>query len=204
MNLNLTVADEMSADPITIMPHQTLKEAYKVMYAKNIRHLPVVDQDGKVCGIISDRDIQRGMDSKVASTIGFRFESLSLSDDKHVQDYMAWPLKMISREASLKEAASIMLHDRVSALVVVENEEVVGIITTDDMLHTLIFLLDDKSGDMMNINEYLKSDRPKLSKEQEIAEESNVIPGYEGEDEDELIGEEEIINEGGRFAVAVQ
>ncbi len=201
MNVHLTVADEMSADPITIMPHQTLKEAYKMMYAKNIRHLPVVDQDGKICGIISDRDIQRGMDSKVASTLGFRFESLSLDDEKKVMDYMTWPLKMISRNASLKDAAHMMLTDRVSALVVVEGEEMVGIITTDDMLHTLIFLLDDKEGEQMNIDEYLKADRAvRLSLKQDIADESAVIPGYEDEDDD--LDEDEI-DAGRTFAAVV-
>ena len=59
--LGQTVADVMSDRPITIQSHQLVKAAAKLMHDKKIRRLPVVDQEGKIVGIITQGDIVRMM-----------------------------------------------------------------------------------------------------------------------------------------------
>ena len=59
--LGQTVEDVMSDRPITIQAHQSVKEAAKLMHDKKIRRLPVVDQEGKIVGIITQGDVVRMM-----------------------------------------------------------------------------------------------------------------------------------------------
>src|ERR1700675_720056 len=55
----MVVRDVMTEDPFTIEPDAPLDRARDVMRAKNLRHLPVVDQAGWIIGIIADRDLRR-------------------------------------------------------------------------------------------------------------------------------------------------
>ncbi len=57
--LGQTVADVMTPNPITITCHHTVKEAARILHQKNIRRLPVVDENNKVVGIITRGDIVR-------------------------------------------------------------------------------------------------------------------------------------------------
>jgi CBS domain-containing protein len=59
--LGQTVGEVMSDKPISIYPHQTLKEAAHLMHEKKIRRLPVINDDGQVIGIITQGDIIRTM-----------------------------------------------------------------------------------------------------------------------------------------------
>jgi acetoin utilization protein AcuB len=56
---NLTVDRIMSADPLTIHPAQTIGDAAEIMLEKRVSGLPVVDDDGAICGIITESDIFR-------------------------------------------------------------------------------------------------------------------------------------------------
>lgn len=56
---SLEVERVMTSDPATIYPDQTINEAAKIMLEKRISGLPVVDRDGRICGIITESDIFR-------------------------------------------------------------------------------------------------------------------------------------------------
>lgn len=62
----ITVREVMTADPVTVSPSATVRDAAKLMFDKWFRHLPVVSEDGAVAGIISLRDllslVSQGMD----------------------------------------------------------------------------------------------------------------------------------------------
>ncbi|MEA2517218.1 MAG: hypothetical protein QOG16_1056, partial [Actinomycetota bacterium] len=63
---NVSLADVMTKDPVTVDPDSSIQEAAKIMFDKWFRHLPVTTGDGKVVGIISLRDllslVAQGMD----------------------------------------------------------------------------------------------------------------------------------------------
>ena len=59
--LGQTVGEVMSDQPVTIKPNQLLPQAARLLHEKNIRRLPVVDEDGQVIGILTSGDIIRTM-----------------------------------------------------------------------------------------------------------------------------------------------
>jgi acetoin utilization protein AcuB len=99
------------------------------MRDKGIRHLPVV-QDGKLAGIISNRDLQ------FIETLGTLDIESSLVEDAMVLD----PLRF-SPSATLKEVAHSMVSSKAGSAVIVDNEKVVGIFTNVDALRALTTLI---------------------------------------------------------------
>lgn len=58
---NVPVGELMSSPLITINPNNSIKDAIEIMQQKDIRRLPVVDNKGKMVGIITDKDVFRAM-----------------------------------------------------------------------------------------------------------------------------------------------
>lgn len=142
----LTVADEMTKNLVTISGAETMSTAYSLMFANKIRHLPVLDRDGAIEGILSDRDVQRAMVSEVSDGFGFKVESVKFKENSKVVDYMAWPVVTYEHDTEIKTVIQAMLDKKVSAFLVTKNGDVVGIVTTDDFMNLLKNLL-EKSDD---------------------------------------------------------
>lgn len=126
----------MSIRPTTIRDNASLEQAYQIMRDNDFRHLPVMDKEGSVVGIISDRDVQRGMRVK---KIGPLQQEASFDPDFVVEDFMSWPVYMVLETTPLKIILEEFLTQKVSAFLV-ENEHgaLSGIVTTDDMLKVLL------------------------------------------------------------------
>lgn len=128
---------------ISIEKKDSLLSAYKKMQINRIRHLPVTDEDGNVVGILSDRDVSRAMHSHVLKKGPTKSEEITFDEEARVQDYMSFPVKISSKNRALKEVAKEMVKEKISALLVLDdNESVLGIITTEDLLRVLIEILD--------------------------------------------------------------
>lgn len=125
----------------TIRFDASMREAFEAMKEHKIRHLPVVDDDGLIVGLLSDRDVQRSM---VPRKDGPSFEEPSCEfDPSHrVGDFMSWPVKAVEQHERVADVAERMLREKVSAfLVFTSNRAPVGIVTTDDLLKLLVSLL---------------------------------------------------------------
>jgi CBS domain-containing protein len=128
----------MSRDLIVANWTDSLEDAYVVMRTKGVRHLPVVDEHGLIVGIISDRDMQRAMqveqpDLRSGYPARAEFDPIAI-----VRDFMSWPIESIDEGTALGAAARRMIHRKISALLVTSQEEVVGIITSEDLLRALV------------------------------------------------------------------
>jgi acetoin utilization protein AcuB len=136
----------MSAKLVTIHYQAPVTDAYRLMKERNIRHLPVVDDEGQVVGLMSDRDVQRAMKPKK----GVRLEeSLSYEFDPQfeVKDFMSWPVRSVEESVHVVEVAQRMLSEKVSAFLVMSaHRHPVGIVTTDDLLRLLISLMTKEPG----------------------------------------------------------
>ncbi len=118
----------MSTDLVTIRKEASIQEAMALMKQKSIRHLPVVDEQMKLLGWITDADL-RGV------LIASMLEELTL------EDVMVRKPFTVTSEMPLEEAARILLEKRVGGLPIVENGTLVGVITVVDVLSAFITFL---------------------------------------------------------------
>ena len=132
MNLVAPIANFMTTQLITVMPETPLLEVQKLMKENNIHHLPVVEFR-KIVGMISNSDFLhflRGFstnsyDSFVEETRLKRWTARDIMTDK---------LGKVSSQDPIRTAVDIFVANRFHALPVVDNEELVGIITTQDII----------------------------------------------------------------------
>ncbi|MBI4956777.1 MAG: CBS domain-containing protein [Myxococcales bacterium] len=120
MTKRLSVADVMSVAIITVSHADTLSDAHYKMKMADVRHLPVVDADGKVIGILSDRDL---------------LGAASLGQETPVGLCMSQPVHTITADMAAHEAAAIMLKHKIGSLPVVgPDRELQGLVTETDFL----------------------------------------------------------------------
>lgn len=130
------VKDWMTRDVITITPETTLPEAHKLMNDYQIRRLPVV-KDGHLVGIVTLGDI-RGAEASQATSLSI-WELNYLLSKLMVKEIMTCRPIVISQEATIDEAAQVMLDNKISGLPVVDyHGELVGIITESDIFRIVV------------------------------------------------------------------
>jgi CBS domain-containing protein len=124
------VRNWMTPHPITITPQTTLPEAQELMVDYHIRRLPVVHMDNLV-GIVTWRDINRAQTSD-DSTLSL--QELNLRRARlTAREFMSPAVITISPDATIGEAAGLMVEHRIGGLPVVEAGKLVGMITETDI-----------------------------------------------------------------------
>jgi CBS domain-containing protein len=130
----LQVRDLMTKDPITTGPALSLYDAYALMLENEVRRLPVL-QHGQLAGIITLSDIQRAL----PAALGAREATAVLqSSPLTVGDVMSTDPITVGPGDTLQEAAEQMLENQISALPVVEEGRVVGIVTESDIFRLVV------------------------------------------------------------------
>lgn len=133
----MLIKDWMSTPVITIGPDESMMKASKLLKDKNIRRLPVVDEKGKLIGILSDRDIKEASPSK-ATTLDVHELYYLLSEIK-VKDIMTKNPVRLKAEDSVEKAAVLLSEKSLGGLPIVDDDDsVLGIITEKDMFDILI------------------------------------------------------------------
>ena len=116
---------------------ERLENAYTRMNAIGVRHLPVVDDRGIIVGIVSDKDFYRAMQIDQPSFVSGKVAQPSFDPTSMVRDFMSWPVEAIDEDGSVAEAAKKMVDLKISALLVSRDSEVLGIVTSEDLLRIL-------------------------------------------------------------------
>lgn len=135
----MLVKDCMTPNPLTITPDSTHKKASELLREHNIHHLPVVNKEGKLVGILVEEDLIAAQPS-AATTLSI-YEIHSLLSKLQVNQIMSRPVFTITPECPLEDAARLMLNEDIGCLPVMENDRVVGIITDTDIFKALAMLL---------------------------------------------------------------
>ncbi len=172
----IPVSTSMAHRLLTTGPNESLQSAYQRMDRRGVHHLPVIDDEGKLVGLLSHRppcetseEVFRKPAARVAGAFASQhrgaletvFESSFENLDESVlaasivtqtvgQAMVPHPT-VISPSTEIRDAAKLMIDSKVSALVVVDRREVVGLITHEDMLRVLVDLLDGNLGDLRQI-----------------------------------------------------
>ena len=124
------VGNHMTLDPVTVRPNTTVVRVAEIARHKSIRHLPVVDDAGRLVGMVTDRDIR--------SAVGY---DPTQHLDLHVEEIMTPDPNTISADAPLEDAVIQMCKRRFGALPVMEQGRLVGIITRHDIVVAMYNLL---------------------------------------------------------------
>jgi acetoin utilization protein AcuB len=133
----MTVRDLMTRQPVTIQPSETCQEAVRRMHAARVRHLPVVDGEGHLVGIVTDRDVRHHLFSPAAYRDLGTVRVDALLRQVPVSHIMSWPVITAGPDDDVPATAAVMLERKLGALPVVERERVVGIVTETDLLRQL-------------------------------------------------------------------
>lgn len=141
--MKTTVTNAMSKDLVTIRNDESMDQAFRKMKGWGIRHLPVSDQNGRIVGILSDRDVQRAMRSQVTVDERVLAEQVEFPDGALARDYMSWPVLTVDVASDVRSAAGTMIRKKVSSVLIVDQQRPVGIVTAEDLLRVLIEVLDD-------------------------------------------------------------
>lgn len=133
-SFKMIVEEMMTTDVITLNQNDPIAKAMEVLHRFNIRHIPIVNDELQLVGIISDRDVRD------ASPSIFHRNS-------HLED-LEKPLKQIMKSDVItahpldfvEEIASFFYEYRIGCLPITQGSDIVGIVTEKDILHTLIQL----------------------------------------------------------------
>src|SRR6202158_490329 len=114
-----TVRDLMTEEVFTLRPQSNLATLYDLMDSKRVRHVPIVDSEGDLIGLVTERDLSR-------SALG-PLDDLPLSAErdevsrKKIRNIMATEPDSIEPSAPLKTAAEMLLENKIGCLPVVEG-----------------------------------------------------------------------------------
>jgi len=126
------VRDIMTTDVATLELNDKLRIADDVMQLGRIRHMPVLDENQEVVGIVSQRDLFRGA---LARCIGYgEYAQQKLLDQLVVKEVMSKNVATVNPYAPLQQAARLMLERKIGCVVVVEEDRLVGILTESDFV----------------------------------------------------------------------
>ncbi len=129
---SLQVSDFMSTDIVTLQRNDRLVLADHVMKERAIRHMPVVDDSGQVCGILSQRDLFRGALLKNLGYGGYLEEKML--DSVVVKEAMVSPVITTTPTTPIQQAACTMIEHKIGCLPVIDNGELRGILTEEDFV----------------------------------------------------------------------
>ncbi|MFV0447603.1 MAG: CBS domain-containing protein [Vibrio sp.] len=134
----IKVEDMMTRNPHTLLRSNTLSDAKHMMEALDIRHIPIVDADKKLLGVVTQRDILAAQESSLQKASS----TTSYTDDSPLYEIMHTQVMSVSPRAGLKESAMYMQKHKVGCLPVIAKGELVGIITDSDFVSIAISLLE--------------------------------------------------------------
>lgn len=125
----MLVREYMSESPVTVREDADYRTVFEIMDNQNLHHIPVVNADNDVVGILAHRDLQRAAGHFHAAPV-------------EVAEVMNESVVMIEPSASIATAAEQMMENRIGSLPVTEDgHHVVGMITETDLLRALRDLL---------------------------------------------------------------
>jgi len=153
--INVCVRDVMSRHPVTVGPDATLLDALVLMRGQKVSGLPVVDEAGKLVGVLSQRDVARTL--KTAGGIpevtglfdllmfGFSDDSAvsvpvlrRILEETNVRDAMSSPPIYLTADDSLELAAEMMRENEINRVPVMRGDRLVGIVTRHDLVRALV------------------------------------------------------------------
>ena len=147
----LNASDIMTTHVITVRKETTLKELAKLIYEHHINGVPVVDDEGKLIGIICESDLIRKDKKLHIPTVVTLFDAVFYLErpkkmEKEirrinattVEDLYVKEVITVDEKTPVDEIATIMTQKKVYTIPVMDGDRIVGIIGKDDLIRTLV------------------------------------------------------------------
>lgn len=128
----LTVADLMTTDVFTLYEDDNLRVLKELMNWRNIRHIPVIDQEGRLAGLMTHRDFLKLALSKLSGIN--ETEANEIYEDIAVGQVMRKNVAFASVDTPLSEIAEVMVSTKIGCLPILEDGKLKGIITEADFV----------------------------------------------------------------------
>jgi acetoin utilization protein AcuB len=129
----MLVKDWMTKEPLVVSPKTSIEEAIRTMRQYRVRHLPVVKNEDRLVGLVTQTDLLQVSPSPATSLsiweINFLLARMT------VRDAMTTEIIVVDEECPLEEAALVMAEHKFGCLPVVEGKRLVGIITETDLFN---------------------------------------------------------------------
>ena len=131
----MKVEELMTTQVFTVEPNDMIDRVFFLIHYEKVRHLPVVEK-GKVIGMVSDRDMYKALGPKSNSKA---IEANKSGNELHVipkkvQNIMRRGVISVSPVTLVSDAAALMADKKIGALPVIDNESLVGILSSTDIL----------------------------------------------------------------------
>jgi acetoin utilization protein AcuB len=131
----MIVEEIMQTNIITLSPNHSILDAHQLMLQHHVRHLPIVNKDYQLVGIVSDRNIRDAAPSILSDSL----EQKNLLE-KPINSIMITDIITGHPLDFVEEIGAIFYEHKISCLPIINKRKLVGIITETDLLHTLIQL----------------------------------------------------------------
>ncbi|MGD9099581.1 MAG: CBS and ACT domain-containing protein [Anaerolineae bacterium] len=135
----MLVKDHMTPNPMCGHPDMSVIEAQALMEDHNFRHLPIVDDDGKLAGLLTQQLLLRAVPSDVSKFSPFVIKYIGTK--LQASSIMVKDVITIDQDTAIEEAARIMADEKIGCLPVVQDGELVGIISDNDLFSIMVGLL---------------------------------------------------------------
>ncbi|NHJ47649.1 MAG: CBS domain-containing protein [Asgard group archaeon] len=156
----MKVSEVMSTEYEIIDKDQMLSSALALLKKKNLTRL-IVQQNDKVIGLLSFRDVADRLGS-------YKTEGKS-SKSLHVSSAMTFPVLSVEPDLDVKQAAQIMVENRISSLIVMENEKLVGLLRKYDLLKVY------EGCKKIKIKDLMTEDPVKISESERVISARNIM-----------------------------
>src|SRR5262245_54921883 len=131
----MKVREIMRRALVTVRPDAPSRVAAELMRSRQVRHLPVTDDHGRLIGIVTDRDLRHAAFLPLLARHLAWEERWLLAP--RVRDIMTWEVATIDPDADLVRAGLLMFQRRIGSLPVTDHGTLVGIVTERDVFEAL-------------------------------------------------------------------
>jgi len=127
----MSISDVMQKGVVSVSPELPIAELETFLSSEEIGGAPVIDNTGKLVGVVSQTDIIRALSEE-----GDLYEMLA--PELTVEDIMTESVLMVPTDAEVKDVARQMVDARVHRVLIADDDGVCGIVTSFDLLRLLL------------------------------------------------------------------
>jgi len=133
----MTVDEIMTSNPVTLSEDDTLSSAARLMAERGFRHIPIVDAQGGLVGLVTQTDVLAASRSRLSEVLADRAPG-----DALISEFMTRDVSAVDERAGMREAALYLQRHKYGCLPVVTDGKLKGIVTDSDFVAVAINLLE--------------------------------------------------------------